>query len=107
MAGQYRHLTLRFASGLRNGQTLQFGVDRDLADTGSAVQGSAEGNGADELGGATFLPQRLAVPLGMRFVAKRSDGRLIVGAIGNRLGKGWTPLDGYGMVDAERAVLGR
>ncbi len=43
----------------------------------------------------------------MRFVAKRSDGRLIVGAIGNRLGKGWTPLDGYGMVDAERAVLGR
>jgi hypothetical protein len=104
VAGQYRHMTLTFTSSLKKGQGLQFGVDRDLAISGFG--GSNEGNGADELGGATFLPSGLAVPAGMKFVAERTDGTKISGAMSNRLGYGFSPIDGYGLVNAEQAVLG-
>jgi hypothetical protein len=106
VAGQYRHMTLTFRNGLRHGQRVQFGVDRDLQVSG--LPGSPnEGNGADELGGATFIPQRVPIPVGLAFRATRTDGSKILGAMTNRLGFGWTPLDGYGVIDAERAVLGR
>jgi hypothetical protein len=97
-------MTLTFTSSLKKGQGLQFGVDRDLAISGFG--GSNEGNGADELGGATFLPSGLAVPAGMKFVAERTDGTKISGAMSNRLGYGFSPIDGYGLVNAEQAVLG-
>jgi hypothetical protein len=103
--GQFRRMTLKFRSNLKRGQALQFGVDRDLAISGFG--GANEGNGADELGGATFLPQDIAVPRGLTFVAERADGKKIRGVMSNRLGKGWTPLDGYGVINAEKAVLGR
>ncbi len=73
MAGQFRHMTLRFGKGLRGGQSLQFGIDRDLAL--SPYGDTSEGNGADELGGATFIPQRKIARLGLAFVATRADGR--------------------------------
>jgi len=104
VAGQFRHMTLNFKSGLKEGQALRFGVDRDLAVSGFG--GSNEGNGADELGGATFLPSGVAEPEGMEFVAERVDGRRIRGVMSNRLGSGWTPVDGFGLIDAEEAVLG-
>jgi hypothetical protein len=105
VAGQFRHLTLNFKSKLKQGQGLQFGVDRDLAISGFG--GSNEGNSADELAGAVFLPQGNAVPQGLQFVAERADGTKIRGVLSNRLGYGFSPVDGYGLVDAEKAVLGR
>jgi hypothetical protein len=105
VAGQFRHMTLHFGKGLRRGQVLQFGVDRDLAL--SPYGDTSEGNGADELGGATFIPQRKVARLGLAFVATRADGRRIVGVMKNRIGAGWTSIDGYGLIDAEKAVLGR
>ena len=104
VAGQYRHLTLNFASGLRSGQGLTFGVDRDLAISGYG--GSNEGNSADELGGAVFLPQGTADAHGMTFVGQLANGKTITGMTINVLGHGWTPVDGYGMINAENAVLG-
>ena len=104
VTGQYRHLTLNFASGLKNGQGLQFGVDRDLAISGYG--GSNEGNGADELGGAVFLPQGTADTHGLTYVAELADGTRITGMLSNKLGHGWSPVDGYGMINAEKAVLG-
>jgi hypothetical protein len=104
--GLFRHLTVRFARGLRSRQGVTFGIDRDLALWAPTVP-AIEGNGADELGGATFLPSGRPQPRGMRFVAVRADGSTIRGALVNRLGHGWSPVDGYGVVDAERAVLGR
>jgi hypothetical protein len=104
VAGQYRRMTLNFKSGLKPGQALQFGVDRDLAISGFG--GSNEGNGADELGGATFVPQDKTVPFGLAFVATRADGKKLYGAMVNRVGYGFTPVDGYGLVNAEKAVNG-
>ncbi|MDO9377269.1 MAG: S8 family serine peptidase [Nocardioidaceae bacterium] len=103
--GQFRRMTVDFASGLRRGSSLRFGVDRDLAVSGLGT--SSEGNGADELGGATFFPQRITNPVGLAFTATRTDGRTVRGFLRNRIGSGFTPVDGHGLVDAERAVLGR
>jgi subtilase family protein len=105
VTGQYRHLTLNFASGLKSGQGLQFGIDRDLAVSGYG--GSNEGNAADELGGAVFMPQGNADPKGLTFVGELADGTRITGTLVNKLGHGWTPVDGYGVINAEKAVLGR
>jgi hypothetical protein len=102
-AGQYRHMTVSFSKGLKRGQSLKFGVDRDLAINSSGL--SNEGNGADELGGATFIPSGVAHPTGMKFVATRVDGKKIRGVMVNRLGYGFTPVDGYGLVNAEQAVF--
>ncbi len=103
--GQFRRLILTFAGkGLARGRGLAFGIDRDEAHT--AAGDAREGNGADSLGGATFIPQRIPEPFGLVFIATRTDGRRFVGAIRNRLGHGWTPLDGYGVIDAEKAVEG-
>ena len=104
-AGQFRRLTVNFASGLKSGQGLQFGVDRDLAVSGFG--GSNEGNGADELGGAVFMPQGTALPTGWCSSASWRTASKIYGMFSNRLGHGWTPVDGYGVVNAEKAVLGR
>ncbi|NAZ87611.1 S8 family serine peptidase, partial [Kineococcus indalonis] len=104
-AGQHRHLTLTFARGLGAGQGVRFGVDRDLAVSGSG--GSEEGNGADELGGAVLLPRGLPLPQGLAFTAVRADGSRLAGVVTNRLGRGFTPVDGYGVLDAEALVLGR
>lgn len=103
--GQYRRMTLTFKSGLRRGQTLQFGVDRDLAVSGFG--GANEGNGADELGGAVFLPHNIAASDGMDFSATLANGKTIRGSMVNRLGYGFSPVDGYGLVNAEEAALGR
>ncbi len=102
--GQYRHVEIDFSRGLKKGQVVRFGVDRDLAVSGLGT--SRDGNGADELGGATRLPSGVAQPKGMTFVAKRTDGKKITGRIVNDLGSGYTALDGYGLVDAQRALSG-
>jgi hypothetical protein len=53
------------------------------------------------------LVTRVPIPVVLAFRATRTDGSKILGAMTNRLGFGWTQLDGYGVIDAERAVLGR
>ncbi|GAB2479238.1 S8 family serine peptidase [Jatrophihabitans fulvus] len=103
--GTYRHLRLNFTQGLKKGATLRFGVDRDLAVWAPGLP-PRQGNGADELGGAVFLPQGSLVRGGLTFQAVRADGSVIRGTLVNRLGTGWTPLDGWGMVNAQRAVFG-
>jgi hypothetical protein len=103
--GQFRHLKVSFRHGLRRGQAVRFGVDRDLAVSGFG--GSNEGNGADELGGAVLIPQGRKLSRGMVFKATLVNGRTFTGVIRNRLGRGFTPVDGYGVVNAQRAVLRR
>lgn len=71
-AKQYRRLSLTFKSGLRKGQGLRFGIDRDLAISGFG--GASDGKGADELGGATFYPQNRTIPFGLTLMAERNDG---------------------------------
>ena len=104
-AQQYQQMTLTFRRGLSGGQALVFGIDRDEAVTGYPQ--ARDGNGADVLGDVALFPQRRVLGSGLRFQAELSDGRAIRGRLRNRIGRGWTPVDGYGLIDAERAVEGR
>ena len=98
-------MKLSFASGgLKPGQGLGFGIDRDLAVSGYG--GANEGNGADELGGATLLPSGQVKARGMKFVATLANGQTITGYMTSKIGAGFSPVDGYGLVNAEKAVLG-
>ena len=103
-AGQFSRMKLSFAGGLKSGQGLGFGIDRDLATSGFG--GANEGNGADELGGATLLPSGQVKANGMKFVATLANGQTITGYLTSKIGAGFSPVDGYGLVNAEKAVLG-
>jgi hypothetical protein len=67
---------------------------------------TSEGNGADELGGAVLVPQNVPLNSGLAFTARRADGKIITGMIRNRLGHGFSVVDGYGLINAQAAVLG-
>ncbi len=99
----YRVLKVNFFRGLKRGQIARFGIDRDIRYPGLAPS-PVEGNGADEIGGGVFLPQNTAQPRGMRFTAVLANGRRITGYVSNRLGNGFSPTDGYGVVNAAAAV---
>ncbi len=47
------------------------------------------------------------MPEGMEFSAKLANGRTIRGSMKNDLGYAFSPVDGYGLVNAQEAVLGR
>lgn len=104
--GTYRQLRLNFTESLRKGATVRFGIDRDIAYPAAGLA-PREGNSADELGGQVFLPQNSVIKGGLTFQAVRADGSIIRGTLVNKIGTGWTALDGYGVVNAPAAVLGR
>ncbi len=78
-------LTLDFGNTFQPGQTLSFGIDRDLG----AI--NAAGNSADLLGGA-------------KIKATVDSNTILFGGFGNLLGAGFTFADGFGLVDARKAV---
>ena len=103
--GQYGRLVLTFAKGFEKGDRLEFGVDRDLARSGDGT--ADEGNSADELGGATVLPSGTKNRSGLTVTVRQTSGKRTSGELRNDLGAGLTPVDGYGLIDAEDAVVGR
>ena len=105
-ADQFQRMTLSFKrDALSRGSGLQFGIDRDEAVT--FYPEAREGNGADVLGGITLFPEGTVLSSGLSYTAELSNGRTIRGQLRNRIGQGWTPVDGHGFINAERAVEGR
>ena len=43
---------------------------------------------------------------GMVFVGELANGQKITGSISNNLGSGFSPVDGYGVINAQEAVFG-
>jgi hypothetical protein len=104
VAGQWKQLNLRFRTGtFGNGDLVTFGVDRDEADA-IGPAGAVDGNSADLLGGAVMLPSGVIRSSGARFFGSYEDGTPFEGNFMNLIGKGYSPLDGYGFIDAEAAV---
>ncbi len=102
---QYERMTVSFPAGaLAGGKSVAFGIDRDEARTAYGV--AEDGNSADQLGQGVLFPSGQTVGAGMIYTARTSTGRTIVGTIRNRIGSGWTPVDGYGYLNAEAAVAG-
>jgi hypothetical protein len=96
-------MTVRFPDGaLGGGRFVAFGVDRDSAVT---ANGDAEGgNSADQLGPGLLFPQGDVVGPGLSYRAVTSTGRVLTGTLRNRIGAGWTAVDGFGYINAEAAV---
>ena len=56
--------------------------------------------------GAFAIPSGAKEAKGMVFKVTLANGKTFTGRFANKLGQGWTPVDGYGVVNAEAAVLG-
>lgn len=98
-AGQFRGLNLRFAAGsFAGGDSLGFGVDRDEALTG------AGGGSASLLGPGVLIPSGAVVGGAATFSGQLEDGTTFFGTFTNRIGSGYSPLDGFGFINAEAAV---
>ena len=92
----------RLAISTSGARHFSFGIDRDDILTAYGVP--LGGNSADELGQVVSFPSGFPTGLGMVYTARTSTGKTIVGTIRNRIGAGWTPVDGYGYLNAELAV---
>jgi hypothetical protein len=104
VAGQWKQLDLSFLPGtFGSGDLLSFGVDRDESDVWGPG-GAAGGNNADLLGGGVLIPSGKLVPGGARFFGKFEGGAPFSGEFVNLIGNGYSPLDGYGFINAEAAV---
>ncbi|MEO7166699.1 MAG: S8 family serine peptidase [Chthoniobacterales bacterium] len=96
-------LTVDIASGqLTGGDGFRFGVDRDEADA-FGPNGTVGGNSADLLGANVLIPEGTLAPGGMTFSGTTSNGPFS-GIFRNRIGAGYSVLDGYGFINAEAAV---
>ncbi len=96
-------LTVDIASGqLTGGEGFTFGLDRDEADA-FGPNGTVGGNSADLLKANVLIPEGTLAPGGMTFSGSTSNGPFS-GIFRNRIGRGYSVLDGYGFINAEAAV---
>jgi hypothetical protein len=109
---QYYQIRLNIASGkLVNGAALFFGVARYqqhssyyASATGTGGGDSSGGGAANLLGKGVSLPDGQVVGTGATFSGLLEDGTPFRGVFTDQIGSGWTPLDGYGFVNAQLAV---
>ena len=103
---QFQQMTVRFPTGaLADGRFVAFGVDRDSAIT--SERDAEMGNSADQLGQGLLFPENEVLGPGMSYRAVTSTGRVLTGVLRNRIGAGWTPVDGFGYINAQAAVSTR
>jgi hypothetical protein len=112
----FRTMTIGFPTGnFTGGKVLRFTVGRGAEHSSSVGNGAAFNPGAtggtvtqnptaDVFGGGVFIPDGTVVTDGMTFSGTLTGGGTFTGTIKNRIGKGYSPLDGYGVIDAEAAV---
>jgi hypothetical protein len=105
-------MSLAFTSGaFTTGNALRFTVARGEQHSGVTGNGTSVGPGttlvdylADILGNGVTLPDGTPAPTGMAFSGTTADGGTFSGTLQNRLGFGYSPVDGYGLIDAASAV---
>jgi hypothetical protein len=109
-------LGLNFPTGnFTGGKILRFTVGRGLqhsANVQTGAVGTTPGPGtstvnplADLFGGGVFIPRNQTVANGMAFSGTLTDGSTFSGVMKNRIGVGYTNVDGYGLMNAEAAVM--
>lgn len=106
IGNQFYQLDLTFTPGaFTGGRGFTFGADRDELRTAVVTApATGFGNSADLLGRTVKHPENTASAGGAVFSGMMNDGSMFSGTITNRLGKGYSPLDGYGFINAQEAV---
>lgn len=102
--GQWRQLDLSFApNSFTTFEQFAFGIDRDEADS-VGPRAAVGGNSADLLGNGVLIPEGRIVRGAVEFSGNFEDGRRFNGRFRNWIGRGYSRLDGYGFINAQRAV---
>jgi hypothetical protein len=113
---QFWSMTVNFPTGqFTDSKVMRFTVGRGIQHS-SSLSGTVPGFGptggttvgssplADLFGGGVFLPSGLLVQNGMSFSGTTSTGATFTGRIKNRIGRGYSPVDGYGFIDISRVI---
>jgi hypothetical protein len=108
---QFYTMTLNFpTTNFSGGKVLRFTVGRGVQHS-ATTNGTAPYTGAtsanyiaDLFGGGVSLPNGTITTDGMTFSGTTGDGGTFSGAFRNRIGNGYSPLDGYGFINAQAAV---
>ncbi len=110
---QFWTLGMTFPTGnFTSGKALHFTIGRgeqhssDVENLiGVPVSGTTIANyTADIWGGGVLIPENIKTSDGMRFSGTMDDGSPFAGRIVNKIGSGYSTLDGYGFINAEAAV---
>ena len=110
----YWTLGLQFpTSNFTTGKSLHFTIGRGeqhssvvqdpntgLAESGTTIDDAT----GDIWGGGVLIPEGIITTGGMKFSGTVSDGSTFTGTMVNQIGHGYSPLDGYGFINAEAAV---
>jgi FG-GAP-like repeat len=106
VTGQFQTMTLAFTPGtFTSGRSLMFNVDRDEQHTASlSAPATAGGNSADLWGAGVEIPAGTITPGGMAVTGTMADGSTFSGTFRNVIGTGYSPLSGFGFLNAQRAV---
>ena len=99
---------LRFTVGRGNQRSANTGNGGNVIGTGTTAVSSL----ADLFGGGVMIPGSYdsasgtytVITNGMTFSGTTSDGGTFTGVIKNRIGNGYSPVDGFGLINAEAAV---
>jgi hypothetical protein len=107
VTGQFSGLKLDFTAGtFTGGQTLRFGLGRAVQRSSSVppTGSTLTANSGDLAGSVTRLPEGVLAAGGVTFTGTLADGSTFSGTLTNRIGAGWTFLDGYGFINAQSAI---
>lgn len=107
VAGQNFGLKLDFTPGsFTGGKTLRFGVGRATFRSAFAppTGDSRAANSADLAGSVVRQPEGTLASGGISFTGTLADGSTFSGTLSNRIGAGWSFLDGWGFINAQSAV---
>jgi hypothetical protein len=107
VTGQFQTLKLDFTAGaFTGGKVLRFGVGRATFRSAFAppTGDSRAANAADLAGGNVKIPSGAAAPGGISFTGTLADGSTFSGVLANRIGAGYSGLDGFGFINAQSAV---
>ncbi len=105
LAGQFDLLTLDFAAGtFTGGDIVSFGVDRDEAQSAFPANSARNGDSADQFGDGVLIPSGQILQSGVTFTGTLANGATFSGRFFNRIGPGYSRLDGFGFINAESAV---
>ena len=111
--GQWWTMTLSFANNsFTDGKTVRFTVGHGPQHNRQVTNGIGPDGGAtstsftqaDLFGGELLLPDGAAVRAGMTFSGTTSTGATFNGVIRNKVGRGYSPTDGFGFINLEAAV---
>ena len=105
-AGMFETMTIGFPTAqFTDGKILRFTVGRGLGHnaTLAAPAVGIQAN-ADLFGGGVLIPSGTIITDGMRFSGTTTGGGTFSGTIKNNIGTGYSPVDGYGLINAQNVV---